>query len=74
MVVIVIVVGIVADSVHDVEGGVGRDEEEGGKVESLGDSGTSSLFSRQGGTSWQKTGIASPLLRSIGFVNLVLEA
>ena len=54
MVVIVIVVGIVADSVHDVEGGVGCDEEEGGKVESLGDSGTSSLSSRQGGSITQK--------------------
>ena len=42
-VIIVIVVGIVADSVDDVEGGVGRDEEERGKVESLRDPGTSFL-------------------------------
>ena len=46
MVVVVIVVDIVADSVDDVEGGVGRDEQEGGKVESLGDSRASFLSSR----------------------------
>ena len=40
---VIIVVGIVADSVDDVEGGVGRDEEERGKVESLRDPGTSFL-------------------------------
>ena len=49
IIVVVIVVDIVADGVDDVECGVGRDEEEGGKVEGLGDPGTSFLFSQRGG-------------------------
>ena len=53
-VVVVIIVDVVADSVDDTKGRVGRDEEEGGKVERSGDPGTSFLSSRRGGqTGWE---------------------
>ena len=54
-VVVVIVVDVAADSVDDIEGRVGRDEEEGGEVERSGDPGTSFLSSHRWGGNFKNS-------------------